>query len=121
MANWDRRADIDSRGAVLFREFWSAASALPNKWAVPFDPRDPVNTPNGVAPGAIPAMLAALKNAALALPAGAPLPREWPVPQLAVPVEEIARWRQANGLGTGPAVALAPGDRAIASHLAQLR
>jgi acyl-homoserine-lactone acylase len=73
LANWDRRADIDSRGAVLFREFWSAASALPNKWATPFDPRDPVNTPNGVAPGAIPAMLAALRNAALALQAlGAP-------------------------------------------------
>lgn len=69
LAGWDRRADIDSRGAVLFREFWSAASALPNKWAVPFDPRDPVNTPNGVAPSAIPAMLAALRNAALALQA----------------------------------------------------
>ena len=50
------------------------------------------------------------KNAALALPDGAPLPPEWPVPQLAVPPEEIARWRQANGLGTGPAVALAPGS-----------
>ena len=49
------------------------------------------------------------KNAALALPDGAPLPPEWPVPQLGVPAEEIARWRQANGLGTGPAVALAPG------------
>ena len=42
-------------------------------------------------------------------PHGAPLPPEWPVPQLRVPAEEIARWRQANGLGTGPAVALAPG------------
>ena len=51
------------------------------------------------------------KNAALALPAGAPLPPEWPVPQLVVPREEIARWRQANDLGTGPAVALAPGLR----------
>ena len=50
------------------------------------------------------------KNAALALPDGAPLPPEWPVPQLLVPPEEIARWRQANGLGTGPAVALAPGS-----------
>ena len=50
------------------------------------------------------------KNAALALPAGAPLPREWPVPQLSVPLEEIARWRQANSLGSGPAVALAPGS-----------
>ena len=41
---------------------------------------------------------------------GAPLPPEWPVPQLRVPPEEIARWRQANGLGTAPAVALAPGS-----------
>jgi heptosyltransferase II len=50
------------------------------------------------------------KNAALALPDGAPLPREWPVPQLRVPAEEIIRWRQANGLGTGPAIALGPGS-----------
>ena len=42
------------------------------------------------------------KNAALALPAGAKLPPEWPVPQLRVAPEEAARWRQANGLGTGP-------------------
>jgi heptosyltransferase-2 len=32
------------------------------------------------------------------------------VPQLVVPPAETARWRQANGLGTGPAVALAPGS-----------
>jgi heptosyltransferase-2 len=50
------------------------------------------------------------KNAALALPDGAPLPPEWPVPQLLVPAEETSRWRQAHGLGTGPAVALAPGS-----------
>ena len=50
------------------------------------------------------------KNAALALPDGAPLPSEWPVPQLRVPQGETERWRQANGLGTGPAVALAPGS-----------
>ncbi|KRR09048.1 glycosyl transferase family 1 [Bradyrhizobium jicamae] len=50
------------------------------------------------------------KNAALALPSDAPLPPEWPVPQLAVPPEEAARWRQANGLGSGPAVALGPGS-----------
>jgi heptosyltransferase-2 len=50
------------------------------------------------------------KNAALALPDGAKLPPEWPAPQLRVPVDEIGRWRQANGLGTGPAVALAPGS-----------
>jgi lipopolysaccharide heptosyltransferase II len=50
------------------------------------------------------------KNAALALPADAPLPQAWPVPQLVVPPADAAAWRQANGLGTGPAVALAPGS-----------
>src|SRR6202011_510492 len=49
------------------------------------------------------------KNAALALPDRAPLPPEWPVPQLHVPAQEAGRWRLANGLGTGHAVALAPG------------
>ena len=64
LQGWDRRADLDSRGAVLFREFWSRATAIPNKWAAPFDPADPVNTPFGVASTAMPAMLAALKGAA---------------------------------------------------------
>jgi acyl-homoserine-lactone acylase len=67
LSAWDRHVNVDSRGAVLFREFWNSAAAIPNKWAVPFNPADPVNTPNGVAPSAMPAMLAALKNAALKL------------------------------------------------------
>lgn len=50
------------------------------------------------------------KNAALALPDGAPRPPEWPVPQLQVPSTEAGRWRQQNGLGTDPAIALAPGS-----------
>jgi heptosyltransferase-2 len=50
------------------------------------------------------------KNAALALPDGAPLPPEWPVPQLVVPADEVSRFRQANGLGQSTAVALAPGS-----------
>ncbi|HLJ00780.1 MAG TPA: lipopolysaccharide heptosyltransferase II, partial [Bradyrhizobium sp.] len=50
------------------------------------------------------------KNAALALPDGAALPPEWPVPQLRVPPEEAARFRQAKGLGQGRAIALAPGS-----------
>ena len=50
------------------------------------------------------------KLAALALPDGAPLPPAWPVPELRVPAEAIGRWRQANGLGGGTAVALAPGS-----------
>jgi heptosyltransferase II len=50
------------------------------------------------------------KNAALALPANAPLPKDWPVPQLVVPAADVAAWRQANGLGSANAIALAPGS-----------
>src|ERR1700676_2288101 len=50
------------------------------------------------------------KNPALAVPEGAALPPEWPVPQLDVPAEEVSRWRQAGGLGASRAVALAPGS-----------
>ena len=50
------------------------------------------------------------KNAALALPDGAPLPPEWPVPQLRVPAEEARSWRQASALGSGRAIALGPGS-----------
>jgi acyl-homoserine-lactone acylase len=67
LAAWDRHANLDSRGAVLFREFWTAASQIPNKWKVPLDPADPVHTPGGVAPAALPAMFAALKTAAQTL------------------------------------------------------
>lgn len=56
------------------------------------------------------------KNAALAQPDGAPLRPEWPVPQLRVPAEEIVRWRQANGLGSGAAVALAPGSVGVSKR-----
>jgi heptosyltransferase II len=56
------------------------------------------------------------KNAALALPDGAPLPPEWPVPQLRVPPDEVERWRQASGLGTGKAVALAPGSVGVSKR-----
>jgi heptosyltransferase-2 len=50
------------------------------------------------------------KNAALALPDGAPLPPEWPVPQLRVSADDASRWRQAQGLSDTPALALAPGS-----------
>ena len=50
------------------------------------------------------------KNAMLALPDGTSLPPEWPVPELRVPADEIARWRNTQDLGAGPAVALAPGS-----------
>jgi len=56
------------------------------------------------------------KNAALAQPDGAPLPPEWPVPQLRVVPEDIVRWRQANGLSAGAAVALAPGSVGVSKR-----
>lgn len=46
----------------------------------------------------------------LALPRGAALPAEWPMPELVVPPAELAAWRQKLGLSTDrPVVALAPG------------
>jgi len=52
---WDRRFDIDSVGAVLFRELLAGFSADELKdagglWSEPFDPTDPVATPRGLAP-----------------------------------------------------------------------
>jgi acyl-homoserine-lactone acylase len=74
LATWDKRANLDSQGAILFREFWNAAARIPNRWRVPLNPADPVNTPTGVAPASMPAMLSALKAAALKLQtAGVPL------------------------------------------------
>lgn len=43
LAGWDGRTDVDSRGAILFREFFTRAGA--QTWEVPFDAADPVNTP----------------------------------------------------------------------------
>ncbi len=63
LAAWDRRSDLDSRGAILFHEFWKAAVRVPSKWAVPFDKLDPINTPRGVAPTALVPMLGLLKVA----------------------------------------------------------
>jgi acyl-homoserine-lactone acylase len=74
LAAWDRRANLDSQGAILFREFWNTGARVPNRWRIPLDPANPVNTPYGVAPSAMPAMLAALKAAALKMQrAGVPL------------------------------------------------
>ena len=49
--------------------------------------------------------------AALALPNGAPLPAEWPLPELVAPPTEVAAWRRQLGLEAdgGRVIALAPG------------
>jgi heptosyltransferase-2 len=48
---------------------------------------------------------------ALALPKGAALPAEWPLPEIVVPDAEVAAWRARRGLASdaSPIVALAPG------------
>ena len=48
---------------------------------------------------------------ALALPKGAALPSEWPLPELKVPADEVARWRERRGLcgDARPIVTLSPG------------
>lgn len=63
LAAWDKRANLDSRGAVLFREFWNIAAGIPGKWLLPLNIADPVSTPRSLAPAATPAMLAALRTA----------------------------------------------------------
>ena len=47
LAAWDLHENLDSHGAVLWRAFWGAASALtPRPWLTQFSAADPVNTPN---------------------------------------------------------------------------
>lgn len=53
---WDGKANLDSRGALLWREFWLRVIAAPGGlpvnplasavWLQPFSASDPVNTPN---------------------------------------------------------------------------
>ena len=59
LADWDRKVDIDSRGAQVFTEFWREIHRQlgsdfhvliesRNFWAVDFDAADPLNTPRGI-------------------------------------------------------------------------
>lgn len=51
LSRWDRRMDLDSRGAALWVEFWAPLARSGGGYpaaAVPFDPRDAVNTPRGL-------------------------------------------------------------------------
>ncbi|MFL9840531.1 penicillin acylase family protein [Sphingomonas sp. ST-64] len=51
LGKWDGRYDLDSRGAYLFDRFWMKAGRLPGIWAVPFDVKDPINTPRDLVTG----------------------------------------------------------------------
>ena len=48
LRGWDRRNNAESRGAVLFREFWRTAQSTPGVWRVPFDRSQPTTTPTGL-------------------------------------------------------------------------
>lgn len=48
LSAWDRRGDLGSKGAHVFREFWRSAMAIPGISAVAFDPANPVTTPRGL-------------------------------------------------------------------------
>jgi len=58
LRSWDRKVNLDSRGAQVFTEFWQriraqAASPFTNVvgagfWQTDFDPADPLNTPHGI-------------------------------------------------------------------------
>jgi acyl-homoserine-lactone acylase len=58
LAAWSGRDTLDARGALLFRRFWSRATAVQAAvqaskqqtpvWKVPFDPADAAHTPNGL-------------------------------------------------------------------------
>ncbi|MGF1424943.1 penicillin acylase family protein [Kitasatospora sp. LaBMicrA B282] len=52
LAEWNDREDADSRGALLFRDFWERALELPEgPWSTPFDAGRPLTTPSGLDTG----------------------------------------------------------------------
>lgn len=48
LAAWDRKQDVGSRGAQVWTEAWPLMSGTENLWTVPFDAKDPVNTPRQI-------------------------------------------------------------------------
>jgi acyl-homoserine-lactone acylase len=50
LASWDRTASLNAGpGYLYFEAFASAFLELEDVWRVPFDPKDPVHTPRGIA------------------------------------------------------------------------
>tara|TARA_R110002110_G_scaffold3754_1_gene19501 strand:- start:22823 stop:25267 length:2445 start_codon:yes stop_codon:yes gene_type:complete len=81
LADWDRTHLVDSVGAHVFWEFWQRVRGTEGLWAVPFNPADPVNTPNDL-DDANPAVVEAVRQAladgvARLVTAGIPMDRPW--------------------------------------------
>jgi acyl-homoserine-lactone acylase len=52
LAAWDLHENLTSKGAILFRRFFSRVMAAnTSPFSTPFDPNDPVQTPNGLDTG----------------------------------------------------------------------
>lgn len=75
LRGWDRKAELDSRGALLFFAFLRQLGGnVPNLYRTPFDPANPVATPAGLNPEAAEPVKRALAAAAAELAAnGIPL------------------------------------------------
>ncbi|CAN5894921.1 hypothetical protein BH11PSE1_BH11PSE1_21140 [soil metagenome] len=85
LAQWDRRMNLESRGAHLFVEFWRKAERIPGLWATPFDATDPVHTPRGLNDTAAAKLKTALADAIELLAAnGVALDAPWGEVQYAV-------------------------------------
>jgi acyl-homoserine-lactone acylase len=48
LAAWDLHSNLDSRGELLFRQFWAHASGAVDMWSHPYSSSDPVHTPYGL-------------------------------------------------------------------------
>ena len=132
LAGWDRKADIDSRGTHVFREFWrgirrALADDFTNVvdsnrfWAQDFDPADPLGTPRGIdldKPRNRELVVAALSGAVLALEdAGVALDAPWgdvhfaPRNNLRIPIHGAD-----DGLGVYGAISAPLGDGGYAAR-----
>ncbi len=83
LANWDGKAELNSRGTLLAVFFWSMVTKRPDIWKVPFDPANVVATPAGLktAGPAGDALLADLTAATMALK-GLGVPIDLPLGQI---------------------------------------
>ncbi len=80
LGKWDRKYDLDSRGAYLFAAFAANIRALPNLWATKYDAADPVHTPRDLITDGDngPKLIAALAKAVATLKAeGIALDARW--------------------------------------------